>query len=111
VSSPSMTESNMNSTFWIVNYLSSVKTLARAVMLVSYIWEVGCLCVCTSVASYGQQRRQIRDEKTGSNACLGLCGFMHQSGGQGMAGDADAGVGHSSHAIFQTPSSSAAHAM
>lgn len=26
------------------------------------------------------------DEKTGSSNCLGLCGFMHQSGGQGDQG-------------------------
>jgi hypothetical protein len=49
--------------------------------------------VHTFVASYGQQRRQIRDEKPGLTNSLGLCGFMHQSGEQGGQGDTDAGVG------------------
>ena len=43
------------------------------------------LCVCTLGASYGQQRRQIRDEKKqGSSNCLGLWSWLHAStGGRG----------------------------
>lgn len=40
--------------------------------------EVGCLYVCSVVASYGQQRRQIRAEKTGSGNRLGYL-WLHAS--------------------------------
>jgi hypothetical protein len=45
----------------------------------------------TFVASYRQQRRQIRDEKTGLTNSLGLCGF-NASKWWARPGDTDAGV-------------------